>query len=62
MYYIIISYLGVFPILPGTPNESNPDFEYRETVAILRVTIGDLGFGPKCMRKYQISKKFKILK
>jgi hypothetical protein len=29
-------------------NESNPDFGYKETIAILRVAIGDLGFWPKC--------------
>jgi len=29
-------------------NESKPDFGYEETIAILRVATGNLGFGPKC--------------
>ena len=29
-------------------NESNQDFGYKETIAILMVATGDLGFGPKC--------------
>ena len=29
-------------------NESNADFGYEETIAILLLATGDLGFGPKC--------------
>jgi hypothetical protein len=29
-------------------NESNPDFGYEKTIAILKVATGDLGFRPKC--------------
>ena len=35
-------------------NESSPDFGYEETIAILRVATGDLGFGPKCEWTSQI--------
>jgi hypothetical protein len=28
-------------------NESSPDFGYEETIAILMVSTGDLGFWPK---------------
>jgi len=29
-------------------NESNADFGYKKTIAILIVATGDLGFKPKC--------------
>ena len=38
-------------------NESNPDFRYKETIAILRVATGDLGFGPKCWWNPRIREK-----
>ena len=39
---------GLKEILNSRLNESNPNFGYEETIAILMVATGDLGFGPKC--------------
>jgi hypothetical protein len=43
-------------------NESNPDFGYEETIAILRVATGDLGFGPKCWRNLWIREKSSLIR
>ena len=39
---------GLKEIFYSRDNESNADFGYEETIAILKVATGDLGFEPKC--------------